>query len=365
MATLLSARPPSSHGAGVERDAGGKLLRETGWRDFRSLSGDVLTLGEAFRARGYATAGIVTNPFLRKKFGLHQGFDPWVYLGRGRAGEVVDQALRWFDERPEGPAFTLLHFFDPHLPYDPPGGFAGRFTAADAGGGELPVSRPGPVRSRVAEMSALERRFVAHAYDEEIAYLDDELGRLFETLGERGELDDTLVVFTSDHGEELFEHGNFEHGHTMYEEVLRVPLFVWGPGIEPGRSANPVSLVEASRALFRIAEGVAPGQAFEELSRHSGPFPVEGTLYGPDHRAWIDWPAKFTEIDGLPSMLFDLEADPREYDSLEDPEARERLRSALAERLREEATRAPGTQAADPDEETIEALRELGYVGDD
>jgi len=364
MASLFSARYASGHGSGVGRDEEGRLVSGDGWHEFRALSPEVQTVAEAFRARGYATAAIVTNLLLTPKFGLDQGFDEWLHQGEATAGAVVDAVLAWFASRPAGPYFTFVHLFDPHMPYNAPGESAGRFTSADSGGGQLPVDKPGKIRKRLKRLSPLEKRFIVHAYDEEVAYVDGELGRMFDALAEMGELERTWVIFTSDHGEEFFEHGGFEHGHAMFEELLHVPLWVRGPDLTPGRSAVPLSLVDLSRALFDIAAGQPPATVFAELgSREPAPFMAEGTLYAKHQEAWFDWPYKLIRRAGRKSLLFDLEADPEEQAPLPTSEENIRMLADLLELQRLETSRAPVPTIAEPDPETMQRLNELGYLG--
>ena len=108
------------------------------------------------------------------------------------------------------------------------------------------------------ELSAEDQAFIIAAYDEEIAYTDQQLGVLRDGLADRGLLEDGLVIFTADHGEELFEHGGFEHGHALWQELLHVPLILWGAGVNPGRDATPVSLVDIAPTVLDWLDLVSP-----------------------------------------------------------------------------------------------------------
>src|SRR5262249_17900120 len=157
---------------------------------------------------GYVTAAFVSSLVLDGFWGLGRGFqtydrgaDPGGLQSGTRknperpAKDTVDRFLRWFASRPSSkPFFAWLHLYDPHSPYQPPEPFFSQYFG--------------------------------HLYDGEIAYCDDQLGRVFATLKQTGVYDRTLVIFLSDHGESLAEHGEDEHGLLLYSATLRVPLII-------------------------------------------------------------------------------------------------------------------------------------------
>src|SRR5262249_14222215 len=152
---------------------------------------------------------------------------------------LTAEALRWLAGRPAEPFFLFLHYYDPHDPYDPPGEFRDRF------GGTLTRQQAARVvrRDQPADGPAADPELLAQAvasYDGEIAWVDHELGKLFGRLPPN-----TLVVLLSDHGEAFMEHGVTQHGDTLYEEAVRVPLVVSGPGVPAGRVVDdPVMLLD-------------------------------------------------------------------------------------------------------------------------
>lgn len=186
----------------------------------------------------------------------------------------------------------------------------------------------------------------AALYDEEIAYTDRELERLFAALDERGFSDDGYIFVTSDHGEEFFDHSRVEHGHSVYEEVVRVPLLVWGPGVAPGSYQLPVSLVDIMPTVLDIAgvdadanlEGDSIRRALmegpvgrsESVVRFDRPLVAERILYGDPKVSLIRWPWKLmVDIEDSAQLLFNLEADPGEFDGFDiedlDADGRDRL----------------------------------------
>jgi tetratricopeptide (TPR) repeat protein len=183
-----------------------------------ALSHEAVTLAERLRERGWSTGAVVASGILRARYGLGQGFDRYrddllastvgATSGRSvaeaRADQATDAAIAWLGERADDErAFLFLHLIDPHAPYD----------------------APSPFRSRFADAP----------YLGEVAFADAQVGRLVDELARRGWLERTLLVITSDHGEHLGAHGVTTHGTFLYDEVLRVPLLVRGPGFEPGR----------------------------------------------------------------------------------------------------------------------------------
>jgi arylsulfatase A-like enzyme len=369
--SLLTGALPSRHAAG-------RRLRESGWKQTTRLDRSLATLPEALRADGVVTGAIMNNAWLPPAVGMNRGFDSYDFkpptdsFERG-ASQSVDEALAWIDRQGDSRFFLMLHILDPHMTYDAPPPFRGMFTSKIEGPFELPIREPRMIDARADRVGAAERAFIVAAYDEEIASVDHALGRLFAALESRGLWNDLLVVLTSDHGEELFDHGGFEHGHTMHRELLHVPLLVWGPGLESGRRSEAVSLADVP---VTIAEGMglttfeAPfGQSLWPAPTRDDPtgprlLVAEGTLYGPEQASSIRWPLKvIVETQSRRRQLFQLEQDPGEERDLvlETP----RVARALAEELQARLEAARSGAVVDEmelDAETREQLRVLGYV---
>ena len=367
--SLLTGRRPARHAAGLRLGPpGGGIAR---------LSDDVATLAETLRARGYATAARVANPYLVERFGLSRGFDsyenqPVTNQRVRRAPRIFDDSLRWIRAQEQRPFFLLVHVFDPHMDYDPPKEVRGSFTGNLESALSLPVSEFRELRQQGA-LPARDQAFVQAAYDEEILAVDRALDAFLQALSDEGVLDRSLLVLTADHGEELFDHGGFEHGHTLYQELLHVPLLFLGEGLTPARVATPVSLIDV---LPTVAEAVgapippgAEGTSLWPLLRGDpGPLPdralwAESTLYGPPLAAIVRWPYKLV-IGGTAPLLFDLEKDPAERRDLAaaEPERAAALEAELRAQLQRAAQESPPRQAATIDDEVREQLRALGYL---
>jgi len=254
------------------------------------LDGTYPTIGEALTAGGYRTAGFVANPLYGSKaYGLARGFQHYEErktdletsllstslgsmllrdtklqnrlqtndnFGRKSARQIREDLIAWIDGNDGSrPFFAFLNLFDAHAPYLPPGEFATRFS---------PTTPRGNLESRpYNEWSPAEIRELNNAYDGAIAYLDDQLGRLFEQLAERGLIDKTVIVITADHGEHFGEHDLLEHSASLYLPLLHVPLIVVHPPTVPAASrvTDIVSLRDLPLTFLEIA-GLANGQGF-------------------------------------------------------------------------------------------------------
>lgn len=207
---------------------------------------DFPTLADRMHDAGYQTAALGHNPFLLPPFNIARGFAQYEMYPKKHARSVgafllgladpdrfapdvsttglTRKAVAWLEKNRDRQFFFWLHYFDPHMPYEPPREFLPRVAAPPRIGESF--DRFLSVREGYFVPTREEIEWIRTLYQAEVRYVDDNIGRLIETLKRLGIYDETLIVFTSDHGEEFWEHGGFEHGHTLYDELLRVPLFV-------------------------------------------------------------------------------------------------------------------------------------------
>ena len=350
------------------------------------LPDDVGTLAEAFRARGFGTAAAVGNFVLRPITGLDRGFDLYdarfPQRERGRdvpervAGPTTDAALAAVDtlrERGAERIFLWVHYQDPHGPYTPPSGLRERYLEAerDAPGGRTLLGlQPGgggviPPYQRIGDER--EVAFYRAGYDGEIAYMDAEIGRLFEALRSRGLLQESAVVFTADHGEALGERGYwFAHGERLDEAALRIPLLLRIPG-EPMRArfeiASLVDLAPTLAELFGLElRGLRGRDLRDRDAPESGAYFVTTRKASSAERAGLardEYLYVRSEGDAPEEELF-LLPDERRNLAAARPRALQQLRDHLAARRAELEPRAP-LPARTPDPDELEALRALGY----
>jgi arylsulfatase A-like enzyme len=251
----------------------------TGVSENRPLDAGCPTLAEFLKSRGYLTAGFVANTyFCNSWFGLGRGFTHYEdfydeelvvsvsealrssSLGRGivrlaslrlgadrprkTAARINRDFLDWLSvQDAERPFFVFLNYFDAHSPYIVPAGSDRPFAHKAASPAELELLRNWNDR-RKKNIPESEASLVSDSYDDCISYIDSQIGELMDELERRGLLRNTLVVITSDHGEELGEHGLFGHGLSLYSQELHVPLVILAPeGPAPHQVVDePVSL---------------------------------------------------------------------------------------------------------------------------
>ncbi len=214
---------------------------------YTPLDHSLVTFAEMLQGHGYGTGAVVTNELvLAREASFDQGFG---YFARPdepqSAREVVDAGLEYLTSRRGLATLLYLHTMDPHWPYTPPSPFDRRYPPAPVPG----RGAAGPYDYK--EPRDLDR--IVAQYDGEVAYGDEQFGRFVRELQERGLYDRALIVFLSDHGEEFLEHGDWMHGHTLFEELIRVPLVVKFPGNRhAGRSvARQVLLVDILPTILR------------------------------------------------------------------------------------------------------------------
>jgi arylsulfatase A-like enzyme len=246
-----------------------------GWQ--QPLDDRLPTLAEALRQHGYATAGFVANwGYTTSQSGLSRGFthyedyplsaemamdSSWLVstlvkgvrrrtgniqdMARKSADQVSDEFLRWLFGVKQRPFFAFLNYYDAHVPYIPPPPFDARF------GPSVPAADLSELRR---DWSREQIEAAINAYDGAIAYLDQQLGLLFDRLREEHLLENTIVVVTSDHGEQFGEHGLFVHGNSLYWPSLNVPLvIVFPPEVPAGkRVEEPVSLRDLPATILDL-----------------------------------------------------------------------------------------------------------------
>jgi arylsulfatase A-like enzyme/Tfp pilus assembly protein PilF len=307
------------------------------------------TLARVLKAHGYATGGAVSAYVLRGGTGIRDSmdfFDDAIGAPSGavqdlssaqRPGsETVARALAWVDTVKGRPFFLFLHLYEPHRPYEPQEPFKTRYGAT---------------------------------YDAEIATTDAILGDFLETLKRQALYDPSLIVFLSDHGEGLGDHGEQEHGILLYREVLHVPLLVKLPRSEEAgrRIAAPAGLMAVAPTIASLVKVEAPNPAGETLLG-GGPSPpgargvYSETYYPKIHFGWsalrslVD--GRFHYIDGPKPELYDIAADAGERADARDKE------TAVVHRMRAELGHVEARFSAPgpTDNETAERLRALGYL---
>lgn len=324
----------------------GSLPTEHGVRNnigYRFEGARLRALAEELRERGYATGAAVSSYVLRSDTGIDDGFDLYedsiAVATAGAASEhqrpgreTLKHALPWILGHREQPFFFFLHLYEPHAPYAPPEPFKSRYPSA---------------------------------YDGEIAAADAIVGELVRSLKASGLYDRAIIIFTSDHGEGLLDHGEDQHGILLYREALWVPLLVKLPGSHQADSiSRPTPLSHLFGTVLRLVGIDLPSRPASWFDAEGEARPIYSeTLYPRIHLGWSELRSlidgRYHYIEAPSPELYDLERDPGEARNLITTERRE------ASRLRKEMQAYPATAATigEIDPEEARNLAALGYVG--
>ena len=332
----------------------------------------VPTLAALLRKAGFATQAVTSHLYVSSVYGVDDGFDNLDFRQDRRATEVADRAIDILDRVADRPFFLFLHLYDPHWHYDPPEAQRRLFETSYSGtltGNWKDFSKHDRSNTTPADLAHL-----LALYDGEIRYADDEVGRVLDHVKARGLDRGTLVFVTSDHGEEFLEHGSWEHQKTLYEEVIRIPMVVAGPGVQPRKETWQTSLLDVMPTVLAWA-GLPASPAQEGRSLLSTPGTREA--YGETdhtvdrtHKLFLRagagrWKGILSLDDGgnpVNEEWYDLAADPAETTS-------KTLHNNVADAVRARAIQrwreARGTGAGPAVQltpEQRERLRALGYV---
>jgi len=334
------------------------------------LAKDLPYLPDLLRQHAYRTAAFVGSQVLDPKSAAAPGFDrgfetydaPFHIRGQGedryhsverRGMAVVDSAVAWLNQHPQGPFFLWLHFYDPHDPYDPPSPFKGQYPDSP--------------------------------YDGEIAYVDSAIGKLLTRLRSGGLYDQSLIVVVADHGEAFGEHGERSHGLFLYDETLHVPLLIKLPGIAAAHPVieSRVGLVDIAPTVLQEAGIAAPavmqGKSLLELMKPSASAKTAKSDVAAQDRpqyAETDYPyrafgwsslrawraGKYLYIDAPKRELYDQSLDPEATHNLANsaPGVADTMAAQLEEFQRKTSRAGKADAVITPRQ--AEQLQALGYV---
>lgn len=316
------------------------------------------TLASVLKQAGYETGAVIAAAVLDSRFGLNQGFDLYYdHFEFSRLNEanldemerpgnvVADVALDWLAKNSQKKFFLWMHLYDPHFPYHPPEPYS--------------------------------REYAAQPYDGEIAFADEQVGRLLRFLKEKGIYKNTVIVLCGDHGESLGEHGEKTHGFFIYNATMHVPLIIRVPENAAARVvADPVSLVDLMPTVLGAVGVEIPSQvqgrsllsSLREEPHH------DRILYGETFlpRIHFNWSelrgsenTKYHFIDAPRPELYDLAKDPGEVHNLigEKKAVAEEMRATLAGMIRDYSAGKELAEKTGLDPALMERLKALGYAG--
>lgn len=379
VASVLTGMTPASHGAKTSE---------------ARLPESVQMVSEVFDEAGFATGSFIANGYVSDRFGFDQGWDHYTNFIRETKRTTADNVFReagdWIEAHKDERFFAYVHTIDPHVPYDPPEEYLRMYDSRTDYEGQVRPRMTGELLEQAKRnppavtFSASDVRRLEALHDGAISFHDHEFGEFITRLENLGVLDQTLVVVTSDHGEEFQDHGSWGHGHSVYQELLNVPLVFWRPGVVPvQRVPHTVSTASVSPTVLELA-GLPALRAAELPSLATelrGNMPV-----GPrvafsdflDDRRVIRAGRWKLILRGHNPTMFDLESDPSEQHELDrnrHPIAARFLRVMLGQYLgardrgqwlqseQQDGTRFQ-TENAEMDQTIRDQLRALGYLQD-
>ena len=407
LSAMLAGRPVRDTGAG-------NLRHRLRFAARTALYDDIDTLAERFRAGGYCTAAVVGNPWLSPFFGIDQGFTRFVnpsvqaealntlmelplvriasallprsMRGDDRAVSLTDTALAWLAESRDAPLFLWVHYIEPHVPWDGDPAASRSNSMLVELGGEVEMTADGSlVGSRFAAIHALrsgrirltpqEREKIRGLYANEVAYVDEQVGRLLASLPTTRGV--PLVAFAADHGEEFWEHGGVEHAHDYHQEVTHVPLILRWPGVVPAGQVihRTVGLIDLGATLLDLAglpsdpqtqgeHGQSLRPLWQDPQATLPPRTCENNTFGLPSRLIAEGPWRYILRDNGQEELYRVDVDPAQRVDLAavDVETASRLRGLLEGSGGWLESDTPAQEAAEPSADVLEGLRALGYL---
>jgi arylsulfatase A-like enzyme len=373
VASLFSSLPPNKHMAINQKDI---------------LPNKVPVIAEILKNEGYNTFYFVGgNKFIGKKFNFHQGFD--FYLNsRINAAKLTKTFLSFFPKQQEKRFFAYIHYMDVHLPYN-----NNKYNDTFVQKKGEHFFLPGKIRAKDCrklaffdKLSIIDKKHLVSLYDGQIRYVDENIKRIISVLKKNNMLNDTLVVITSDHGEEFWDHNNYEHGHTLYNELIHVPLIIAGNNLKKSEVKTPVSLIDILPTILKFVNVEGSHYSLEGTilfdKREGKNDELEtsifamGTLYGDEKYCLIRGDRKLIINSGdgkkknrligfrnkSKMELYDIKKDPLEKENLANMEHKEvsRLKKVLEEFINAQSVFK--SKKVILDKKTKEELKSLGYL---
>ncbi len=368
------------------------------------LTGDLKTLAEYMAGNGYYSGAIGNNVYLSiKTNNLFQGFNyidfypkmegqssyitqligglfPNLFTLNANTEELTDLAINWIEENRERDFFLWFHYIDPHVPYAPPKEYMPDMEVPK--GLSKSFNDGKSIRYGYYISSPESRKWIKGLYEGEVRYVNDNIGRFIARLKELGIYDDSLIIFLSDHGEEFWDHDGYEHGHTLYNELVNIPLMIKLPAMEStGRSDRIVSTASTMPTILKLCdvaydEGTLSVPALDLTPENEdNPF-KDRTVYASGHLYFED--RESVIFDGYKYIhslisdreeLYNIAVDHLETNSIAgtSPELLKKAKSLIAEehRTAREKRKMLGLAKEEKivfDEETKDKLRALGYM---
>jgi arylsulfatase A-like enzyme len=370
IASLFTSLYPSQHNVfrNTRHDAAGNFISDV-------LDDSFKTMAEYLRDAGFNTAGFLEQAQLRNYMGFAQGF--YYYKpDMGTAPEINRGFFKWLPLNKHRKFFAYLHYLDTHAPYAPPPKYRDLFGEFDHGA-NIPerVKDWQKFKAEVTDgsitLTQTDAEQLMALYDAEIRAFDDDMKALFAKLKEEGVYDNSLIIITADHGDEFLEHGSVDHAHTLYDELLRVPLMIRFPkGEHRGVVNAQVQIIDLlptilefcnieldthlmGHSLLAYKDGVNGHEEIPVFSERADLISLRTGRY-----------KYIYNVEEKAGELYDLQNDPSESKNLveEDRQTAERMKNEIlrwVEITRQATSEQTGVKI---DDKSVKELRSLGYI---
>ncbi|RLA94931.1 MAG: hypothetical protein DRG25_01455 [Deltaproteobacteria bacterium] len=387
VASLFTGCYPATHGAGLPFE--NKMFYFKASSTIRGPLESLPLMSEIFKDNGYETYFFSANALVNDNF-YKRGCRSFVCKNKVNAEEVINYAIKNIQKfkGTKKPFFIYLHFMDSHEPLQPPEPYFNLFQFNGLKNTKIHKNwRFGKVDKQKGHDYSIYKEQRICVYDGSIRYADEQIGRLIGEMKKMGIMKDTIFVVMADHGEEFWEHAELEaafyhdprkmtgigHGHTLFQELLHVPLIFAGPGVPAGKAINqPVRIIDILPTILELTdipipehlEGRSLVKLFKEDQNYQSPmifseFPAYGTL----RISLIQYPLKYIFSLGEQDFLFDIEKDKGETKNL--LLSRQREAKVLLKKIKnhyQQYANEKDMKAEPFSKEDIEKLKSLGYV---
>jgi arylsulfatase A-like enzyme len=340
------------------------------------------SIAEILHTQGFHTVAVSASAVVRNSpsrfnptAGYGRGFDTFeeecVWKSAACVNRVVEPHLR----QGKQPLFLYIHYIDPHGPYQPPKDWPHKFATGRPEKKWVRIGDPNPIGNWLYKgkpnpgFTPADLQYLKDLYDDEIAFFDERFAELLQSIRAAGLMDDSILVFVADHGEEFLEHGDMKHCRTLFDTSTHVPLLLKIPGVEPKTVTVPVQSLDLVPTLVDYLGASTGGATFEGRSlrpeiegkgRRDLQFGMQATL-----RSASDGRFKLiADLAGGAPRLFDLQADPGETKDVLAGQRRAYfgLRDALAHWLGRTEGKGAEDESVRRAREAEQKLRSLGYI---
>ncbi len=347
--SIFSSKYPSVHGLVNRYKLFGKTQQKL--NNFSTENPTLEVMAEILKKNGFKTGGFTGDSGLGKVLGYNKGFDEYFdETPFGGFQQSIPQALNWLDKVSQDKFFLFLHGYDPHGQYNIPDNYTAKYAEMWAKKtkylgtkSEQAKIREQGLQNDKIELTQDDINFWNGWYDSKILNADERVGNFLKIISEKKIKRKTIIVLLSDHGTEFYEHKKFDHGHTLYDELLHVPFMISVPGIKPTKVSSQVSTLDLLPTLLDIAgikinkqqfDGRSLLQAFYHKSLNSADVYSETDYRNMTHKRSIRTANGWKYIMTLESgedELYDIKNDPQEL--LNKVDQNKKLANKLKEKL--------------------------------